>query len=196
MVDFGLVGGRAAEDRRLPGVKVGVEVYDGDLTISGMDRPEKRQHDRVVATEGDNARVVFSVSRNRNKRLAGDRVVTERGERLTLEQLLVAILDLLDGILVVVRGDRNIAAVNDLEACAEGVDLEWDVVASVQSEAARTCADASRSKTSAGAVRSAGVEGCAEEGNVEGIIFFAAEALYPRKPSECGDAREYRIGGD
>lgn len=51
-----------------------------------------------------------------------------------MEKLFVAVFDLLDGELVVVRRDGNVAAVDDLEASEEGVDSEGHVVAPVQSQ--------------------------------------------------------------
>lgn len=53
VVDGGLIGGRAAEDFRSPGVKVGVEVDDGNGTVGSCDGAEERKSDGVVAPQGD-----------------------------------------------------------------------------------------------------------------------------------------------
>ena len=55
MVDGGLVGGGAAEDFRLPGVEVGVEVDDGDGAVGLVDAAQQGEGDAVVAAEGDEA---------------------------------------------------------------------------------------------------------------------------------------------
>ena len=65
-----------------------------------------------------------------------------------MKELLVAVFNLLDGVLVVVRSDGNVTAVDDLQAREEGVDLEGDVVASVESQTTRPGSDTGRSEPS------------------------------------------------
>jgi hypothetical protein len=55
----------------------------------------------VVATEGDNPRVVLPILGERDQRLAGLRIVPESGERCAMKQALVSLLDLVDGIRVI-----------------------------------------------------------------------------------------------
>ena len=48
----------------------------------------------------------------------------------------MTMLNLLDGVVIIIRGDGDISAVDDLQSRLERVDLHWDIVASVQSQAA------------------------------------------------------------
>lgn len=64
----------------------------------------------------------------------------------------MTLLDLFDGILVVVRRDRDIATVDKFQAGQERIDVERNVVASVQSQAARSRPDSSRAETRPGPV--------------------------------------------
>ena len=134
-----------------------VEVDDRDLAVSAVNRPEKRKNDGVVAAESDDARVVLAVSRERHERLASEGIIAEGREGRTVEERLVAVLDLLDGVLVVVRSDGNVTAVDDLQAREEGVDLEGDVVAAVESQTTRARTNARRSEPGTGTVRGSGV---------------------------------------
>lgn len=90
----------------------------------------------MITAKGDDSRVVFSISGNGNERFAGQRVITERRESGPVEERLVAILDLLNGIFVVVGRDGDVAAVDDLDARPKRVDIEGDVVASIQRQSA------------------------------------------------------------
>ena len=85
----------------------------------------------MVTAQRDDPRVMFPIGGNRNERFARQRVITERGERSPVQELLVAFLDLLDGKLVVVWRDGDVTAVDEPEARKERVDFERDVVASV-----------------------------------------------------------------
>lgn len=60
--------------------------------------------------------------------------MTEWGERRPVQELLVAVLDLLDGKFVVIGRHGNITAVDDLETAQKRVDFEGDVVAAVQGQ--------------------------------------------------------------
>lgn len=86
----------------------------------------------MVTAKRDDPWVVLAINGNGNERFARQRIITERRERWSVEELLVAVLDLLDGKFVVVRRDGDITAVNDLDARQERVDLEGNVVASIQ----------------------------------------------------------------
>lgn len=55
MVHTGIVGHSTAEDFRVPGVQVGVEVDDGDLAPVGESGAESRKGCGVVASESDYA---------------------------------------------------------------------------------------------------------------------------------------------
>ena len=157
MVDSGLVGWRATENRRLPSVEVAVEMDNGNLTVGTVNGPQEGKDNCVVPAESDDTRVVLAIRRERNKRLASEGVVAERREGRTVEERLVAVLDLLDGVLVVVRSDGNVTAVDDLEAREEGVDLEGDVVAAVESQTTRARTNARRSEPGTGTVRGTGI---------------------------------------
>lgn len=83
----------------------------------------------------------------------------------TLEKVLVAGLNLLDGIFVIVWSimgsseycakntknramekhdvrDRDVSTINDLKARSERVDLQGNIIASVKGQASRTCTNA------------------------------------------------------
>lgn len=90
----------------------------------------------MVAAKRDDPRMVFSISGDGNERFARQRIITERRERAPMEELLVAIFDLLDGKFVVVGRDGDITAVDQLDARQKRVDVEGDVVASIQRQAA------------------------------------------------------------
>lgn len=85
----------------------------------------------MVTAKRDDPWVMFAVGGNGNERFTRQRVITERGERRPVQELLVAVLDLLDGKFIVVRRDGDITAVDELEATKERVDFERDVVASI-----------------------------------------------------------------
>ena len=85
----------------------------------------------MVTAERDDPWVMFAVGGNGNERFTRQRVITERGERRPVQELLVAVLDLLDGKFIVVRRDGDITAVDEPEATKERVDFERDVVASI-----------------------------------------------------------------
>ena len=195
MVDSGLIRRRTTEDRRLPGVEVAVEVDHRDLPVRTVDRPKQRKDDGVVAAESDDARVVLAIRRERNKRLASEGVVAERREGRTVEELLMAVLDLLDSELVVVRRDGDITAVDDLEAGQEGVDLERHVVAAVEGQATRARTNTRRPKTRSGTIGCTRIKRRTEESNVELDVPSGSEALYPREFGERCDSGEDGIGG-
>lgn len=157
MIDSGLFGGRTAEDFGLPGVEVTVEVDHRNLPISTVDRAEQREYDGVVSTEGDDARVMLAVRRDGHERLPGDRVVAECGESRAVEKLLVTVFDLLDGILIVVWRDGNVATVHQLKAGQERVDGKGNIVAAIQGQTTRACSDARWPEAGARAVRGPGV---------------------------------------
>lgn len=94
--------------------------------------PEKGKDDRMVATKRDDPWMMLAVGRNGNERFARQRVITERRERWSMEEFLVAVLDLLDGKLIVIGCDGDITAVDDLEAGQKGVDFEGNIVAAIQ----------------------------------------------------------------
>lgn len=100
----------------------------------------------------------------------------------------MAFLDLLNSIILVIRRDGYVTAVDDLQPSTKRVDFERYVVPAAQPRATRASADAGRAKTCAGAVRRTNVEGCTKNRNVEGLIFVKAETLQPRKPRKGGNA--------
>ena len=134
MVDSGLVRRSAAEDGGLPGVEVAVEVDDRNLAVRTVDGSQERKNDSVVATKRNDTRVVLAVGGKRDERLATECIITERREGRAMKEFLMAIFDLLDGEVVIVRGDGNIAAVDYFETREEGVHLKGYIVAAVQSQ--------------------------------------------------------------
>ena len=111
----------------------------------------------MVTAQSDNARVRPAVKREGLQRLTGDRVITERRERRAVQEGLVTIFDLLNGILVVVWRNGDIPTVDYLEARQERVDRQGDVVAAVESEAARSGSDTRWTKPCTRAIRCAGI---------------------------------------
>lgn len=217
MVDRRLLARRAPEHARLPRVEVRVKVDDGDRAVRAVDRAEERQHDRVVPSERDHARVVLSVLGEGHERCARQRVVRQRRERRAVQQRLVSVLDLLDRVRVVVRRHGYVPAIDDLQPGQERVDLQRHVVPAVQRQAARSCADSRRSEACAGSVRRARVlpvtsgnpfsmcgdegdlwayEWSAEERDIKRDVSILREALDPREFGKSGDAREDGISGD
>jgi hypothetical protein len=63
----------------------------------------------VVTSKGDNPWVVLSVKRDRMQRFACDGIVTERRVSSAMKERLVALFYLIDGIMVVVRGDGDVS---------------------------------------------------------------------------------------
>ena len=121
----------APEHARLPRVEVRVKVDDRDRAICAVDRPQERQHDGVVTSERDHARVVLPVLRDRHERRARQRVVRQRRERRAVQQLSVSVLDLLDRERVVVRRHGDISAIDDLQPGKKGINLQRYVVPAV-----------------------------------------------------------------
>ena len=134
-----------------------------------------------------------------------------------MQQGLVSVLNLLYGVLVVVRRNRDVAAVNKLQSRQERVHCQWHVVAAVESQTTRTSTDTRRSEPGAGAVRGTGVlhenpkrlastskyekprvtyEGCANESNVKRRLPVLAQALHPWELGEGRNAGEDRVGRD
>lgn len=85
----------------------------------------------MITAKCDDPWVVFAISGNGNERFARQRIITERRERWPVEELLVAVLDLLDGNFVVVGRDGNVTAVDEPDARQKRVHFKGDVVASV-----------------------------------------------------------------
>ena len=141
-------------------------------------------------------------------------LVLERRGGLAVEQLLVRGFDLLDGEGVVVGGDAYVATVDDsgargvsraragreglLDPRLERVVLQRDVVAAVEEEAPGARADAARAETGPGTVGRGGVEGGAEDRDVEGGLGGrggGGEAALPGEVGKGSDATEDGVGG-
>lgn len=71
----------------------------------------------------------------------------------------MAILNLLDGVMIVIRRDRNIAAVYDFQTGLEGIDFQRNIVSSIKGQAARACTDTGRTEASPWAVRCSSILG-------------------------------------
>jgi hypothetical protein len=128
-----------------------VKVNDAHRAISTVDRPQQRQSDGMITAKGDDTGQGLAVLSR--ALLLGIR------PGLTGEDAVVSLLDLVKGIGVVVRGNRDITAVEDGGPAVEGVGLEGHVVAAVQVETAGALTDTRGAEASAGTVRCAGVEG-------------------------------------
>ena len=87
----------------------------------------------MITTKRDDPWMMLSVGRNRNERLA-HQVITNRGKCRSMEEFLVAVFNLLNSEFVVVGCNRNITAVDNLEAGHERVDFEGYIVAAIQSQ--------------------------------------------------------------
>jgi hypothetical protein len=112
----------------------------------------------MVTTKRDDARVIFPVKRNGNKLLPSHRIVTQWRICFTVKQSLVSVFNLLNCILVVVRADermsgsskiegadsryRYIAAIDEPEACIEGINFERNVVSTIKRQTTGTCTNA------------------------------------------------------
>ena len=131
MVDRGLLAWRTSEDGRLPSIEVRVEVDDGDGTVGGINRAQKREDDSVVSTESDNPRMLLSILRDAYELLAREGILPELCCWLTVQERPVAVLNLFNRELVVVRRDGNVSTIDNSEIC-ERVDSERDVVAAVE----------------------------------------------------------------
>lgn len=157
MVDGRLIRRCPAEYRRLPSVQVAVKMDDGDGAVCAVDGPQERKDDRVVAPQCDDPWMVFPIRRDGHEREARKCVVAECREWGAVKELLVPVLNLLDGEFVVVGRDGNVAAVDDLEPGAEGVHVERHVVPPVEGKTTRAGTDARRAEPGPRAVGRAGV---------------------------------------
>ena len=100
----------------------------------------------MVPSERDHPRVVLPILRDRHERHARERIVRQGGEWRAMQQVPVTVLDLLDGIRVVVRRHGYVATIDDPEPGHERVHLQRHVISTVQRQAARSRAYASRSE--------------------------------------------------
>lgn len=157
MVDGRLLRWCTAKYLGFPSVEMTVKVDNRDWTICTVNRSEKRKHDSVVTPQGDNSRMMLPISRDWHQRLTRERIVPEWSERGTMKKFLVPIFDLLNSKFVVVRGNRNIAAIDNLESGKERVHLERHVVAPIECKTTRPGTDARRTEPSPRTVRGAGI---------------------------------------
>lgn len=93
----------ASEHLGLPRIKVTVEMYDSNRSIGTVHAAKQRQCDGVIATHGYHTREGLAL-------LCKSRLISV-GSRVTHEDAVVSFLDLMDGPLRIVGGDRNIAAI-------------------------------------------------------------------------------------
>lgn len=119
-----------------------VKVNDGNGTVSLVHAAEKRQGNSVVTSHGDHARKSLAV--------LGLALHVGIGGRIAHENAVVSLLDLLDGPLIVIsmhiseqsflrllsvqhlRGDRNIATIDDLGPAVEWIGSKGNVVTSAK----------------------------------------------------------------
>ena len=104
VVNGGLLGWRTTEDFRLPCIEMGVEVDDSDRAICTVHAAKKRKGDGVVAAQGDDTRESLALLRRTR--------CTGVGGRLTHEDAVVALLDLMNspGIVVAAHSQSSAAA--------------------------------------------------------------------------------------
>ena len=100
VVDGGLGCRGSAEDFGLPGVEVGVEVYDADGAVGFVDGAEEGQRDGVVAAEGYDAGEGLFV-------FGGAELFCVCG-RGAHEEAVVTFFDLLDRVGIVVAGSVSV----------------------------------------------------------------------------------------
>lgn len=115
VVDAGDLGGGTAKDLGLPRVEMGVEVDHANGAVGAVDGAQQGQGDGVVAAEGDDTRQGLAV--------LGRAGLVGVGLGLAAQDGVVAFLDLVEGVGVVVRGDGDVAAVEDSGPRVEGVGL-------------------------------------------------------------------------
>lgn len=87
----------------------------------------------MIATERDDPWVVLAVDGNWHKSLPSDRIVTETRVSRALKKSLVAVLNLFDSVVIVVRSNRNVAAIHDFQTRLEGIDFQRNVVPPIKS---------------------------------------------------------------
>lgn len=104
-------------------------------------------------------------------------------------ELLEGLGHLLAGDVVVDRGDGDVAAVDDLGPVLVRVDAGARVEAAERRLAGRSLADGARAEAGSRAVRHGRVEGCADDGDVEGLGGLG-EALDVVEVGEGADAVE------
>ena len=114
--------------------------------------PKKGKNNCMVTTKGDDPWMMFAIGGNGNERFARQRIITKRGERGPVEELLVAVFDLLDSKPVVIGCDGDITTVDDLETGEERVDIEGNVVAAIQSQTTGSCTNTGRTKAGTRAI--------------------------------------------
>jgi hypothetical protein len=86
-----------------------VEVNHADLAVCRINGSQNGQYNGVVTSKSDDSRVILAIKRDRDQRLACDGVVAQRGEGWALKERFMAMFYLLDGMLIVIRGDRNVS---------------------------------------------------------------------------------------
>jgi len=104
----------------------------------------------------------------------------------------VAFLYLLERIRVVVRSNRDVTAVHNFSPRVERVRRKWNVVATIEIEAAGTLSDTAGPEASTGAVGCASVKGRTNERNVE--LRVAGETWVVWKAAKCRYAGEDGVG--
>ena len=120
-----------------------VKVDDSDWAVGTVHAAQQRQGDSVISSKGDDTGKSLALERRtRLGRVAG---------WVTHEESIVSLLDLLDGVLVVVsllqsascliangrhdlRSDGNVTAINHFGPAVERVRLERDVVSAAESD--------------------------------------------------------------
>lgn len=103
-----------------------VEMNDRHGAVGPVDGPEQGQRDGMVTTEGDHARQRLALFRWAD--------LVRVGGRLAGEDAVVALLDLVKGPRVVVRGNRDVTTVQHGGPAVERVRVQWDVVASAEAQ--------------------------------------------------------------
>lgn len=118
---------------------------DRDGTVDGLQTAQDRQHDRVVASEADDARVLPAICKSQHEGEDGDsggKGVGPWGEAPTLlrcrmvEDLAISLLHLLKGMGSIEWGDGHVATVNlgGWSAKREcGCVLFWGLLGNLQS---------------------------------------------------------------
>lgn len=184
-----------AEDRRLPRVEMRIEVNDGYGTVRRVYRAQKGQYNGMVPSERDDPRMMLAIDGDGQQGPSGDRVVAQCGEGGSMKELLVTVLNLFNSILVVVWSDGDVATVDNLQPGQKRVYLKGDIIAAVQCESARACADAGWAKASSWPIRCSGIEGCSYESDVESLSLVLRQTLDPGKLRESRDSGKNGVCG-
>lgn len=101
--------------------------------------------------------MVFSAESQRSQRISTDWIISKGRKRGSLKKFLVTIFYLRNSKFIVVRCNRYVAAIDDLQSWLEGIYLHWNIVATIKGQTTRTGTNSSRAETSTRTIRGPGI---------------------------------------